>query len=115
MKGAQGGVEAFGGSLFVTFSLTGVPDVRLGVELTEVADVEDGKDGEKLNVGKEPLLIGSEMLGRTGTTATSSSSGGLVEGRAVVRSLLILPPPELRLVAGVLDRGYAGSLKLLVL
>lgn len=44
--------------------------MRLGVELTEVADVEDGKDGEKLNVGKEPFLIGSEMLGRTGTTAT---------------------------------------------
>lgn len=41
--------------------------MKLGEELTEMAG---GKDGEKLNVGKDDLLIGSEMLGRTGASAT---------------------------------------------
>lgn len=54
-------------TLFVSVSFAGVVDVRLGAELTEVAG---GKDGEKLNVGKDDLLIGSEMLGRTGASAT---------------------------------------------
>lgn len=37
---------------------------------------------------------------------TSSSSGRLEVGRALVLSLFILPPPELALLAaGVLDKG----------
>lgn len=103
VKGTQGGVEAICGSLFV--SLAGVTGVTL-MALLIVVDVVGGGSGEvKLKVGKAEMLIGSETAGRSGTSATSSSSGRL-EGRAVVLSLFILPPPELTLVeAGVLDRG----------
>lgn len=50
--------------------------------------------------------MGSEMAGRSGTSRTSSSSGRLEEGLALLLSLFILPPPEpAALAAGVLDRG----------
>lgn len=104
VKGTHGGVEAVCGSLFV--SLGGVTGVTL-MALLMVVDVVGGGSGEvKLKVGRAEVLIGSEIVGRSGTSATSSSSGRLVEGRAVVRSLFILPPPEPTLVEeGVLDRG----------
>lgn len=104
VKGTHGGVEAVCGSLFV--SLAGVTGVTLMASLM-VVDVVGGGSGEvKLKVGRAEVLIGSEIVGRSGTSATSSSSGRLAEGRAVVLSLFILPPPELTLVeAGVLDRG----------
>lgn len=106
VKGTQGGVEAFGGSLFVTVSLTGVTAGILGVELIEVEVVTGGSGEEKLKVGKADVLMGSEMVGRSGTSATSSSSGRLEEGRVLVLSLFIFPPPEpTPLAAGVLDRG----------
>lgn len=57
-------------------------------------------------MGNAVLLMGSEMAGSSGTSATSSSSVRLEEGRVLVLSLFILPPPELTLLAaGVLDRG----------
>lgn len=106
VKGTQGGVEAFGGSLFVTVSLTEVTAGILGVELIEVEVVTGGSGEEKLKVGKADVLMGSEMVGRSGTSATSSSSGRLEEGRVLVLSLFIFPPPEPTLLAaGVLDRG----------
>ncbi|TNN61441.1 hypothetical protein EYF80_028320 [Liparis tanakae] len=53
-----------------------------------------GGGEEKLKVGKAAALMGSEMVGR------------LLEGRVLVLSLFILPPPEVTLLAaGVLDRG----------
>lgn len=104
VKGTQGGVEAVGGSLFVSVSLVGVTCVRLGAVL--LVEVRGGGGEEKLKVGKAEALMGSEMLGRSGTSATSSSSGRLEEGRVLVLSLFILPPPELTLLAaGMLDRG----------
>lgn len=54
-------------TLFVIVSLAGVKVVRLGEELIEV-DV--GRDEAKLNVGKDDLLMGSEMLGKVGTSTT---------------------------------------------
>lgn len=103
VKGTQGGVEAVGGSLFGTVSLAGVTGVTLGAVLMVV---RGGRGEVKLKVGKAEVLMGSEMAGRSGNSATSSSSGRLEEGRAVVLSLFILPPPELTLLAaGVLDRG----------
>lgn len=42
-----------------------------GAELTAVEEVEGGNK-EKLNVGKDEVLMGSEMLGRTGTSTTYS-------------------------------------------
>lgn len=103
VKGTQGGVEAVGGSLFVSASLTGVTGVTLGVVLMVV---RGGRGEVKLKVGKAEVLMGSEMVGRSGASATSSSSGCLEDGRVVVLSLFILPPPELTpLAAGVLDRG----------
>lgn len=106
VNGTQGGVDAFGGSLFVSVSLAGVVVVILGVELMEAEVAGGGSGHEKLNVGKADVLMGSEIDGRSGVSATSSSSWRLEEGRAVVRSLFILPPPEATLLAaGVLDRG----------
>lgn len=106
VKGTQGGVEAAGGSLFVNISLTGVTAVALEGVLMVVEAVRGGRGEEKLKVGKAEVLMGSEMAGRSGTSTTSSSSGRLEEGLAVVRSLFILPPPEPPpLAAGVLDRG----------
>jgi len=106
VKGSQGGVETTGVSLFVNVSLAGVTGVILGVVLTVVEVVKGGRGEEKLKVGKAVLLMGSEMAGSSGTSATSSSSGRLEEGRVLVLSLFILPPPELTLLAaGVLDRG----------
>lgn len=106
VKGTHGGVEAFGGSLFVTVSLAGVAGMVLGVELTVVEVGTGGRGEEKLKVGKADELIGSEMDGRSGTSTTSSSSWCLEEGRALLLSLFILPPPEPTLLAaGVLDRG----------
>lgn len=103
VKGTEGGDETATGSLFVMVSFVGV---ALGAELTEVDVVTDGSGVEKLKVGNAEVLMGSEMDGRSGTSATSSSSGRLDEGRAVVLSLFILPPPEFTLLAaGVLDRG----------
>lgn len=104
VKGTQGGVKAAGVSLFVTFSLAGVTGVSLRGVLMEVVG---GGGGEvKLKEGKAEELMGSEMAGRSGISTTSSSSGRLEEGRAVVLSLFILPPPEPALLAaGVLDRG----------
>lgn len=106
VKGTQGGVEAVGGSLLVTVSLAGVTGVRSGAVVMVVEVVRGGRGEEKLKVGKAEALMGSEMVGRSGTSAISSSSGRLEEGRALVLSLFILPPPELTLLAaGVLDRG----------
>lgn len=106
VKGTHGGVEAFGGSLFVTVSLAGVTVMILGVELTVVEVEIGGRGEEKLKVGKADLPMGREMVGRSGTSATSSSSWCLEEGLALLLSLFILPPPELTLLAaGVLDRG----------
>ncbi len=65
-----------------------------------------------VNIRKLECIVGmfDEKL------STSSSSGRLEEGRAVVLSLFILPPPELTLLAaGVLDRGYARPLEPIVL
>lgn len=99
VKGTEGGVEAFSGSLSASVSLAGVTGVTLGE-----AVLGGGRGEVKSNVGK--VLLGSEMRGRSGTSATSSSSSLLDETRVVVFSLLILPPPELALLAaGVLDRG----------
>lgn len=106
VKGTQGGVVAFGGSLFVSFSLAGVMAGTRGEELLEEREVVGGKGDEKLKVGKADVLRGSEIMGRSGTSATSSSSRLLLEARAVVLSLFIFPPPEPTLLAvGVLDRG----------
>lgn len=106
VKRSQGGVEAAGVSLFVNVSLAGVTGVIWGVVLTVVEVVKGGRGEEKLKVGKAVLLMGSEMVGSSGISATSSSSGCLEEGRVLVLSLFILPPPELTLLAaGVLDRG----------
>lgn len=106
VKGTQGGVVAFGGSLFVSFSLAGVTAGTLGEALTEGREVTGGRGDEKLKVGKADPPRGSEIKGRSGTSATSSSSTLLLEGRAVVLSLFIFPPPEPALLAaGVLDRG----------
>lgn len=103
VKSTQGGVEALGGSLSVTVSLTGVTAEILGEELVEV--LSGGKGQEKLKVGNADVLMGSKMAGSSGTSATSSSRR-LEEGRALVFSLFIFPPPELTLLtAGVLDRG----------
>lgn len=103
VKGTEGGDETAAGSLFVMVSFAGV---ALGAELTDVDVVTDGNGVEKLKVGNAEVLMGSEMDGRSGTSATSSSAGRLDEGRAVVLSLFILPPPEFTLLAaGVLDRG----------
>lgn len=106
VKGTQGGVEAVGGSLFVTVSFTGVTGATLGAVLMVVEVVRGGRGEGKLKDGKAEVLMGSVMVGRSGTSATSSSSGRLEEGRALVLSLFILPPPEPTLLAaGVLDRG----------
>lgn len=108
VKGTQGGVEAVGGSLFVAASLAGVTGATLWLLLLLlVVVVAAGGRGEvKLNVGKAEVLMGREMLGRSGTSDTSSSSGRLEEGRVVVLSRFILPPPDPTLLAaGVLDRG----------
>lgn len=103
VKGSQGGVEAIGGSLFI--SLAGVTGVTLAVLLMVVV-VRGGSGEVKLKVGKAEVLMGSEMAGRSSTSGTSSSSRRLEEGRAVVLSLFILPPPEPTLLAaGVLDKG----------
>lgn len=104
VKGTQGGVEAVGGSLFVTVSLAGVTGVTSGAVLMVVEVVRGGRGEEKLNLGM--VLMGSEMVGRSGTSATSSSSGRFDEGRVLVLSRFILPPPEPTLLAaGVLDKG----------
>lgn len=101
VKGTEGGEETAAGSLFVMISFEGV---ALAAELTEVDVVTDGSGEEKLKVGNVERLM--EMDGRSGTSATSSLSGCLDEGRVVVLFLLILPPPEFTLLdAGVLDRG----------
>lgn len=106
VKGTQGGVEAIEGSLLVTVSLAGVTAVTLGAVLMVVEVVRGGGGEEKLKLGKAAVLIGSEMVGRSGTSTTSSSSERLEEGRALVLSLFILPPPVLMLLAaGVLDKG----------
>lgn len=65
-----------------------------------------GRGEVKLKVGKAVVLMGSEMAGRSSASGTSSSSTRLEEGRAVVLSRFILPPPEPTLLtAGVLDKG----------
>lgn len=103
VKGTQGGVEAVGGSLFV--SIAGVAGVRVEAVLMVVEVLRGGGGEEKLKDGKAEALMGSEMAGRSGTSATSSSSARLKEGRVLVLSLFILPPPEVTLLAaGVLDR-----------
>lgn len=101
VNGIEGGVEAFSGSFLASVSFAGV----MGVTLDEA--VPRGGRGEvKSNVGKGKVLLGSEIRGRSGTSATSSSSSRLDETRVVVFSLLILPPPEVTLLAaGVLERG----------
>lgn len=55
-------VSAQGRTLFVTVSLTGVTAVMLMV-------VRGGRGVEKLKVGKAEVLMGSEMVGRSGTLA----------------------------------------------
>lgn len=117
VNGTQGGVEAFGGSLFVSVSLAGVEAVILEVELMEAEVVGGGSEDGKLNVGKADVLMGSEIAGRSGASATSSSSWRLEEGRAVVLSLFILPPPEPALLAAgvLLDSGWTGPLEVIVL
>lgn len=78
----------------------------LGGLLIVVDAVGGGRGEVKLKVGKAEVTMGSEIVGRSGTSATSYSSGRLEEGLAVVLSLFILPPPEPALLtAGVLDRG----------
>lgn len=79
----------------------------MGVTFGVVLIVLRGGRGEvKLKLGKAEMLMGSEMVGRSGASATSCSSGCFDDGRVVVRSLFILPPPELTLLAaGVLERG----------
>lgn len=104
VKGTQGGVEAVGGSLFLTVSFGGVTGVRVGAVLMVVEVVTGGIRGEKLKVGM--VLMVREIVGRSGTSATSSSSGRLEEGLVLVLSRFILPPPEPTLLAaGVLERG----------
>lgn len=109
VKGTQGPGDAVGGALpGVTGSVaTGTTGATVGV--TGVA----GGGEEKLNVGRLKVLIGREMAGRSGASATSSS-GRLLDGRVLVRSLFILPPPEPELLAaGVLvDRGKGRLLVL---
>lgn len=107
VNGTEGGVEAFGGSLLVSDSLDGVVAVILEVELMEAVVVRGGSGDEKLNEGRADVLIGSGIVGRSGASATSSISWCLVEGRVVVLSRFILPPPDaaLLLAAGVLDSG----------
>lgn len=105
VKGAQGGEDAMGDSLLLTSSpATGLIGATVGV--TVGVTVAVGGGAEKLNVGRLKELMGKEMAGRSSTSATSSS-GRLEEGRVLVLSLFILPPPEpgLLAVAGVLDRG----------
>lgn len=114
VNGTQGGVEAFGGSLFASVSLAGVVAVILEVELMEVGG---GSEDGKLNVGKADVLMGSEIVGRSGASGTSSTSWRFVAGRAVVLSLFILPPPEPTLLAAgvLLDSGWTGPLEVIVL
>lgn len=59
-------MRAQGSTLFVTVSLTGVTAVMLGVVLMVGTG---GRGLEKLKLGKAEVLIGSEMLGRSGTMA----------------------------------------------
>lgn len=102
-ENVKSGVEALGGSLSGTVSLTGVTAGILGEELVEV--LSGGKGEGKLKVGNADVLMGSKMAGSSGTSATSSSRR-LEEDRALVFPLFIFPPPELTLLtAGVLDRG----------
>lgn len=54
-------------TLFVTVSFAEVTAGIVGAELTEVVE---GSNVVKLNVGKDDVLMGSEMLGRTGTSTT---------------------------------------------
>lgn len=54
-------------TLFVTVSLVGVTGVTLGVVLMVV---RGGREEVKLNVGKAEVLMGSEMVGRSGISAT---------------------------------------------
>lgn len=101
VKGTEGGVEAFCGSLLGSVSLAGVAGVTL-----DAAALRGGGGEAKLNVGRGKVLPGSEIRGRSGTLATSSSPGRLDDTRAVDFSLLILPPPEVVLLAaGVLESG----------
>lgn len=87
----------------MTVSLTGVTAVILGEELLEV--LRGGKGEEKLKVGNAAVLMGREMAGSSGNSATSFSRR-LEEGRRLLLSFFILPPPELTLLtAGVLDSG----------
>lgn len=104
VKGTQGGVEAVGSSLFVTVSLMGVIGMKL-VVLMVVEVVVGGGSGEvKLKEGM--VWMGRAMVGRSGSSAISSSSTRLEEGRALILSRFIFPPPEPALLAaGVLDRG----------
>lgn len=60
-------MSARGRTLFVTVSLTGETAVMLGVVLMVV--VRGGRGVEKLKVGKAEVLMGSEMVGRSGTLA----------------------------------------------
>lgn len=51
----------------MTVSFAGVTAGIVGAGLTEVVE---GSNVVKLNVGKDDVLMGSEMLGRTGTSTT---------------------------------------------
>lgn len=106
VNGALGGVDATGGFLFMIFSvsLTGVTVRVFGAGMGAVA-AGGGTGVENVMVGSAELLMGSEMAGRFGASGTSSSSCRLAEGRVVLRSRFILPPPEPVLAAGVLDKG----------
>lgn len=55
-------------TLFVTVSLAGVTGVGLGAGLLVVEVVRGGRGEEKLKMGM--VLMGSEMAGRSGTSAT---------------------------------------------
>lgn len=100
VKGSQGGVDTVGGSFSEAGSLAGVTAVAVGVTQVVIGGLE------KVKVGRLKALMGREIAGRSGTSAISSSSERLEEGRVLVLSLFILPPPEVvALTTGVLDRG----------
>lgn len=112
VKGTEGG-DVGGGALLSGVWADAVEGAKVGAGVlvtTAGAGTRAGwgvEDGEvKLNVGSARVLMGREMAGRSGTSAASSSAGRLLEGRTLLRSRFILPPPEPAvLAAGVLDRG----------
>lgn len=54
----------------MTVSFAGVTAGILGMELMELEVVRGGMGVEKLKVGRADVLMGSEMIGRSGTSAT---------------------------------------------